>query len=114
MKCPACGQWFDMRDLMEVVKHVHNRDDGAEVGPGGTKNKEATNRVLLCWLCMQRQLFGFQTGNQFFDAVHCNQVANDYLDPLVTLDLFVILDALLAHRLTAWIRREQHVTLSHR
>jgi hypothetical protein len=43
MKCPACGQWFDMRDLMQVVKHVHNADDDAEVRPVETKNKAATN-----------------------------------------------------------------------
>jgi uncharacterized C2H2 Zn-finger protein len=26
MKCPACGEWFDMRDLEEVAKHVHDGD----------------------------------------------------------------------------------------
>jgi uncharacterized C2H2 Zn-finger protein len=30
MKCPGCGQWFDMRDLGEVAKHVH--DGEFEVG----------------------------------------------------------------------------------
>jgi hypothetical protein len=24
MKCPARGQWFDMRDLAQVVEHIHN------------------------------------------------------------------------------------------
>ena len=24
MKCPGCGQWFDMRDLGQVAKHVHD------------------------------------------------------------------------------------------
>jgi hypothetical protein len=26
MKCPGCGEWFDMRDLGEVAKHVHDGD----------------------------------------------------------------------------------------
>jgi hypothetical protein len=26
MKCPGCGGWFDMRDLGEVVEHVHDQD----------------------------------------------------------------------------------------
>jgi hypothetical protein len=26
MKCLGCGQWFDMRDLDEVVEHVHDQD----------------------------------------------------------------------------------------
>ena len=26
MKCPGCGQWFDMRDLGEVIEHVHDQD----------------------------------------------------------------------------------------
>jgi hypothetical protein len=24
MKCPGCGQWFDMRDLRQVIEHVHD------------------------------------------------------------------------------------------
>jgi hypothetical protein len=35
MKCPDCGQWFDMRDLAQVADHIH---DGSEIeileGPG--------------------------------------------------------------------------------
>ena len=23
MKCPGCGEWFDMRDLGEVIEHMH-------------------------------------------------------------------------------------------
>jgi hypothetical protein len=23
MKCPACSQWFDMRDLAQIVEHIH-------------------------------------------------------------------------------------------
>jgi hypothetical protein len=26
MKCPGSGEWFDMRDLEEVAKHVHDGD----------------------------------------------------------------------------------------
>ena len=26
MQCPGCGQWFDMRDLSEVIEHVHDQD----------------------------------------------------------------------------------------
>jgi uncharacterized C2H2 Zn-finger protein len=26
MKCPACSQWFDMRDLVQVVEHVHDAE----------------------------------------------------------------------------------------
>jgi hypothetical protein len=26
MKCPACSQWFDMRDLAQVVEHVHDSE----------------------------------------------------------------------------------------
>jgi hypothetical protein len=28
MKCPACSQWFDMRDLAQVAEHIH---DGSEI-----------------------------------------------------------------------------------
>ena len=24
MKCPGCGQWFDMRDLGQVAEHIHD------------------------------------------------------------------------------------------
>jgi hypothetical protein len=27
-KCPACSQWFDMRNLAQVAEHVH---DGTEI-----------------------------------------------------------------------------------
>jgi hypothetical protein len=26
MKCPACSQWFDMRDLAQVVEHIHDSE----------------------------------------------------------------------------------------
>jgi hypothetical protein len=27
MRCPACGQWFDMRDLRQVLEHVHDTSE---------------------------------------------------------------------------------------
>jgi hypothetical protein len=44
MKCPGCGEWFDMPDLEEVAKHVHDEDfeisepvrsRGLDGSPGG-------------------------------------------------------------------------------
>jgi hypothetical protein len=32
MKCPACGEWFDMRDLGQMLSHVHDAD--IEIGKG--------------------------------------------------------------------------------
>lgn len=32
MKCPGCGQWFDMRDLKQALEHVHDGD--FEIGEG--------------------------------------------------------------------------------
>jgi hypothetical protein len=26
MQCPACGQWFDMRDLAQVMAHIHDQE----------------------------------------------------------------------------------------
>jgi hypothetical protein len=26
MKCPGCGEWFDMRDLGQVLAHFHDAD----------------------------------------------------------------------------------------
>ena len=25
-KCPVCTQWFDMRDLTQIVEHIHDTD----------------------------------------------------------------------------------------
>jgi hypothetical protein len=33
MKCPACGRWFDMRDLGEVAEHIHDTSE-VEVAEG--------------------------------------------------------------------------------
>jgi hypothetical protein len=27
MKCPGCGQWFDMRGLRQVFEHIHDAGD---------------------------------------------------------------------------------------
>jgi CRISPR/Cas system type I-B associated protein Csh2 (Cas7 group RAMP superfamily) len=32
MKCPACREWFDMRDLGQVLAHAHNQE--IEIGQG--------------------------------------------------------------------------------
>jgi hypothetical protein len=26
MKCPGCGEWFDMRDLGQVLAHIHDAE----------------------------------------------------------------------------------------
>jgi hypothetical protein len=33
MKCPGCGQWFDMRDLGQVLAHVHDAEIEIREGP---------------------------------------------------------------------------------
>jgi hypothetical protein len=33
MKCPVCSQRFDMRDLAEVVEHVHDNEIEVLEGP---------------------------------------------------------------------------------
>jgi hypothetical protein len=36
MKCPGCGQWFDMRDLaQQVAEHIHDAEIEISEGPGG-------------------------------------------------------------------------------
>jgi hypothetical protein len=34
LKCPGCGEWFDMRDLDQVAKHIHD-GDFEKLRPGG-------------------------------------------------------------------------------
>ena len=43
MKCPGCDQWFDMRDLGQVIEHVHD-DSEIEVteGPGPQPRQRST------------------------------------------------------------------------
>lgn len=26
MRCPGCGKWFDMRDLGQVMDHIHDAE----------------------------------------------------------------------------------------
>jgi hypothetical protein len=26
MKCPGCGEWFDMRDLGQILVHMHDAE----------------------------------------------------------------------------------------
>jgi hypothetical protein len=32
MRCPGCGEWFDMRDLSQVLAHIHDAE--IEIGVG--------------------------------------------------------------------------------
>ena len=34
MKCPGCGEWFDMRDLGQILVHVHGAEIEISEGPG--------------------------------------------------------------------------------
>jgi hypothetical protein len=34
MKCPGCGEWFDMRDLAQVFSHLHDAEIEIVEGPG--------------------------------------------------------------------------------
>jgi hypothetical protein len=33
-KCPACGQWYDMRDLGQVAEHIHSSEIEVSEAPG--------------------------------------------------------------------------------
>ena len=33
MNCPGCGEWFDMRDLGQVLAHVHDAEIEISEGP---------------------------------------------------------------------------------
>ena len=35
--CPGCGEWFDMRDLAQVLEHVHDAEIEILGGPSGHK-----------------------------------------------------------------------------
>jgi len=32
-KCPECGEWFDVRDLDQVLTHVHDAEIEISEGP---------------------------------------------------------------------------------
>lgn len=34
IKCPECGEWFDMRDLAQLLWHAHDDEFEIEIGPG--------------------------------------------------------------------------------
>jgi hypothetical protein len=34
MKCPGCGQWFDMRDAAQMAEHIHDGEIEVGKGPG--------------------------------------------------------------------------------
>jgi hypothetical protein len=44
MKCPGCGEWFDMRDLDQLLAHVHDAE--IEI-MRGTDTAEAQGSVAL-------------------------------------------------------------------
>jgi hypothetical protein len=33
MNCPGCGEWFDIRDLDQVLAHVHDAEIEISEGP---------------------------------------------------------------------------------
>jgi len=33
MQCPACSKWLDMRDLAQVVEHIHDSEIEVLEGP---------------------------------------------------------------------------------
>jgi hypothetical protein len=33
MKCPSCGEWFDMRDLQQTLAHIHDPEIEICEGP---------------------------------------------------------------------------------
>jgi uncharacterized C2H2 Zn-finger protein len=37
MKCPGCGQWFDMRDVGQVIEHVHDAEIEISEGPAPSR-----------------------------------------------------------------------------
>jgi hypothetical protein len=39
--CPGCGQWFDMRDLGQVLEHVHDQE--IEIGEGPAPLRKETH-----------------------------------------------------------------------
>jgi hypothetical protein len=43
-KCPVCAEWFDMRDIRQVVEHVHD-DSEIEIveGPGPPPREGSVN-----------------------------------------------------------------------
>lgn len=40
MRCPECGQWFDMRDLVQMLAHVHDAEIEIGTGPGAPPRDE--------------------------------------------------------------------------
>ena len=39
VKCPGCDQWFDMRDLGQVLEHVHGEESEIIEGPARTRQQ---------------------------------------------------------------------------
>ena len=41
MQCPGCGEWFDMRDLGQMIQHVHDAEIEISEGPGAATARRA-------------------------------------------------------------------------
>jgi hypothetical protein len=41
MECPGCGRRFDMRDLRQVIEHVHNAEIEISEGPAPSREADA-------------------------------------------------------------------------
>ena len=39
-ECPACGEWFDMRDLGQVIEHVHDAEIEVCEGLAPTRDEQ--------------------------------------------------------------------------
>ena len=42
MKCPGCGEWFDIRDLKQVLAHVHDAEIEIKESPEPPRQRNDT------------------------------------------------------------------------
>jgi hypothetical protein len=47
MKCPGCVEWFDMRDLDQLLEHVHDAEIEICEGPTPPKPTEGVDRCAV-------------------------------------------------------------------
>jgi len=45
MKCPGCGEWFDMRDLDQLLAHVHDAEIEIKESPRSRRANECNDTV---------------------------------------------------------------------
>jgi hypothetical protein len=43
MKCPRCGEWFEMRELAQVLEHVLGADIEIEISEGPEPPRQFQN-----------------------------------------------------------------------